>query len=383
MKIEAITLREISMRLKAPFETSFGKVVDRRILLVQLHADGVCGWGEVTVTEGPFYNPESTDISWIVLSKFIVPMVLGKTLHRAQDVRTLLSPIRGHEMSKAAVENALWDIEAQQKQVPLSRLLGGKYSEVASGVSLGIQLDSGRLISQISQELDAGYQRIKLKIKPDWDLKVISAVRIAFPEVKLMVDANSSYRIDQVSLLKGFDDFGLMMIEQPLAWDDIYEHSLLQPQLQTPLCLDECIHSVRDAVAAIEMGACRIINIKLGRVGGHSEAKKMQEFCLARSVPAWSGGMLESGIGRAHNVAMSALPGFVLPGDVSASQRYWHEDIIDPEIEVSRKGTIRVPDGHGLGYTVRTQRIEQLTCRRESWNATPVINAAGLETTMD
>ena len=341
MKIEGLIIREIRLRLKAPFETSFGTVLERRILLVEAYSEGVTGWGEITAGEGPFYNPESVDTSWIVFRDFVAPMVVGKNLIAASDLPAILEPLRGYEMTKAAVENALWDAESQQKGMSLAELLGGTQREISCGVSLGIRTHIEELCVAVEKELAAGYQRIKIKIKPGKDLKVIDAVRKRFPGIKMMADANSAYRLEDADLLKQFDAYDLMMIEQPLAWDDIYQHSKLQELLATPICLDECIHNFRHAQAAVELGACRILNIKLGRVGGHTEAKRIQEFCRGNSIPAWCGGMLESGIGRAHNIAMSTLPGFVLPGDVSASQRYWDEDVIDPEVEVTSPGRPR------------------------------------------
>jgi O-succinylbenzoate synthase len=268
-------------------------------------------------------------------------------------------------MTKAALENAIWDIESQRRGMPLARLLGGTAREVACGVSLGIQKSPEALFPVIEKELASGYQRIKMKIKPGKDLDFIAGVRRRFPHAKLMVDANSAYRLDQAAHLKKFDTYGLMMVEQPLAWDDMFDHAKLQAEIGTPICLDESIHNAPHARAAIELKACRVINVKLGRVGGHSEARRVEQVCRERGVPVWCGGMLESGIGRAHNIAMSALPGFVLPGDVSASQRYWEEDIIDPEVEVTRRGTIEVPVTPGLGYAIRRKRIERLTVRRE------------------
>jgi len=369
LRIEALTLREIHISLKSSFETSFGKIWERRILLVEACSDGLSGWGEVTAGEGPFYNPETTDTSWSIFCSFVAPLALGKDIDGPGDLPALLQPIRGHEMTKAGLENALWDIQAQRQGVPLARLLGGTAREIACGVSLGIQSDPETLLSQIERELEAGYQRIKIKIKPGKDVEFIAAVRKRFPTVRLMVDANSAYRLEQATHLKEFDAYDLLMIEQPLAWDDIFDHAKLQAQIRTPICLDESIHNAHHAAAAIELHACRIINIKLGRVGGHSEARRIQEICLQRSIPVWSGGMLETGIGRAHNIAMSSLPGFVLPGDVSASQRYWEEDIIEPEVEVTPKGTILVPATPGLGYSVRRKRIEQLTVRQQAFYA--------------
>jgi O-succinylbenzoate synthase len=369
VKIEALVLREINIRLKAPFETSFGRIWERRILLVEALSDGLSGWGEVTAGEGPFYNSETTDTSWSIFCNFVAPLALGKNVNQPGDVAALLAPIRGHEMTKAALENALWDIESQKRGVPLAKLLGGTASEIACGVSLGIQENPEALLSVVERELAAGYQRIKIKIKPGKDIEFISAVRKRFPNVKLMADANSAYRLADAAHLKEFDAFDLMMIEQPLAWDDIFDHVRLQQQLSTPICLDESIHNARHARAAIDLGACRIINIKLGRVGGHSEVRRVEEICRRRSIPVWCGGMLETGIGRAHNIAMSSLPGFVLPGDVSASQRYWEEDIIDPEVAVTPSGTIIVPTTPGLGYSVRKKRIEQLTVRQKQFQS--------------
>jgi O-succinylbenzoate synthase len=369
MRIENITLRELRMRLKAPFETSTEVTWERRVLLVEVGVDGLHGWGEITAAEDPFYNSETTETAWHITRDFIVPSVLGKSVATAAEVGTLLDAIRGHEMAKAGVENALWDIEAQQNGVPLAKLLGGTRSEIPSGVSIGIQPSTSTLLEKIDCELRAGYQRIKLKIKPGKDVGVVDAVRKEYPEITLMVDANSAYRLADTDRLKAFDEYQLLMIEQPLAWDDIYQHSLLQAQLRTAVCLDECIHNSFHAEAAIRLGACRIINIKLGRVGGHSGARQVHAICMQNAIPVWCGGMLESGVGRAHNIAMSALPGFVLPGDVSASQRYWDEDIIEPEVEVGAHGTIRVPETPGLGYSVRRKRVESLTVRQEHWKA--------------
>lgn len=369
MKIDEIILREIEMRLKGPFETSFGRISGRRIALLEVCCEGVSGWGEVTAAEGPFYNSETTDTAWTILCRFIAPLVLGKTIRTASEVMSLLEPVRGHEMAKAALETALWDVEARQERIPLWKLLGGTRPEIACGVSLGIRKDPQELIAAVEKELKDGYQRIKIKIKPGKDLDFVAAVRRQFPKINLMADANSAYRLADAEFLQNFDAFDLMMIEQPLEWDDMYHHSKLQPLLKTPICLDECIHNPDHAEAALNLGACRILNIKLGRVGGHARAKQIEELCRGRGVPVWCGGMLETGIGRAHNIAMSTLPGFVLPGDVSASQRYWDEDLIDPEVQVTPQGTICAPPLPGIGYAVRRKRIEQLTTRQETLRA--------------
>lgn len=371
MKVESICLREVRLRLKAPFETSFGVTHERRILLVEARADGVSGWGEITAGETPNFSAETTDTAWYVVSEFLAPLLLGRTLAAASEAARVMAPIRGHPMAKAGLENALWDVEAQQKGIPLAKLLGGSHNEISCGVSLGIQESIGALLEKIDTELAAGYQRIKLKIKPGRDTEVVAAVRQRFPQVRLMVDANSAYRLEDLATLKKLDEFYLMMIEQPLAWDDLHEHAQLQAQVQTPICLDESIASPRLAAAALALGSCRIINIKLGRVGGHSEAHKVHALCQSAGVPVWCGGMLESGIGRAHNVAMSTLANFCLPGDVSASRRYWDEDIIEPEVEVTPQGTIRVPTTPGLGYRPRVDRIDKLTVRQHLFRAQP------------
>ncbi len=311
MEIVAVRAREISMQLISPFETSFGITHNRRILLLEVHAkDGSSGWGEVTAGEGPFYNPETTDTAWMVLRDFLVPMLLGKDFIDPEAALEIMGPVRGHEMAKAGLETAIWDMFAVNQSVSLAKLLGGTRSEISSGVSLGIHKDVGKLLDRIAQELEAGYQRVKLKIKPGFDLDVVSAVQYKFPDIALTVDANSAYGLSDTPLLEQLDAFNLTYIEQPLAWNEIYQHAALQRRLKTPICLDECIHSLRDAQAAVELGACKVINIKLGRVSGHSEARKIEKYCMESEIPVWCGGMLESGIGRAHNIAMSSLPGF-------------------------------------------------------------------------
>jgi len=369
MKIESIVLREIHLRLKSPFETSFGTVQNRRILLVEVLADGVSGWGEVTAGETPGYNAETTDTAWHIISGFIGPSLQGRTLAHASDFPEIVANIRGQEMAKSGVENALWDAEAKIAGISLWQLLGGAKQEIDCGVSLGIRENPQSLLAKVEEELAQGYQRIKLKIKPGKDYDFVKAVRRAWPKILLSVDANSAYRPEDAEHLARFDEFDLLMIEQPLYWDDIYAHAKLQARLKSPICLDECIHNTRHALAAIELHACRIINIKVGRVGGHTEARLLQKICRERSIPVWCGGMLESGIGRAHNIAVSTLPGFTLPGDVSASCRYWDKDVIEPEVEVSGKGTIRVPTAPGIGYQVRSDRIEALTVRSETFSA--------------
>jgi O-succinylbenzoate synthase len=365
MKIDLVELREIRLPLVHFFETSFGRTTTRRIVLVRVEAEGLTGWGEVTCGEEPFYSHETPETAWHILRDFLIPWTLKKEWNNACDVAGRFRPIRGHNMAKAALEDALWDIEAQEKGVPLAKLLGGTLEEIPCGVSIGIQNSVQELLEKIERELAAGYQRIKVKVKPGWDLQVLERIRERFPGVPLMVDANSAYSLADLPRLKQMDRFSLMMIEQPLGWEDIIDHAKLQREISSPICLDESIHSAEDARKAIEIGACRIVNVKLGRVGGFTPARQLHNVCRANNVPVWCGGMLESGIGRAHNIAMSALPGFTLPGDVSASRRYWKEDIIDPEVKVSSQGTIRIPQTPGLGYSPNLARIEKATVRKE------------------
>jgi O-succinylbenzoate synthase len=367
MKLHAIELREIRLPLIHFFETSFGRTIERRILLVRtIDQDGNEGWGECTAGEGPFYSNEWIDSAWPTLQQFLAPMVLGQHLPTAADAWQLMKSVRGHRMAKAAIETACWDLEARRANVPLWKHLGGTQPEIACGVSIGIQDSAEQLLEKIEREVNAGYQRIKVKIKPGWDVEIVDQVRRRFPEIQLMADANSSYTLADVSTLKQLDRFNLMMIEQPLSHDDIFDHATLQRQIATPVCLDESIHSAADAQHAIQLGSCRIINVKLGRVGGHTQAKEVERVCRETGIPIWGGGMLESGIGRAHNIAMSTLSGFTLPGDVSASTRYWQEDIIEPPVMVSSRGTIKAPEKPGIGFDILFDRIDSLTVRRQA-----------------
>jgi O-succinylbenzoate synthase len=365
VKVQKITLREIRMPLVTPFETSFGRLTDRRMLIVQVESDGVSGWGESVAGEGPFYAPETVETAWHILRDFLWPIIKGRDFVTAGEVWQALDPVRGHNMAKGAVESAIWDAEARQKSLPLWKLLGGVHREISCGVSIGIKPTVEELISTVERELAAGYQRIKIKIKSGNDIVPVERLRQQFPRIRLMVDANSAYRLQDWPHLKRLEAYYLMMIEQPLGWDDIFSHVELQRKLETPICLDECIHTEEHARAAIDLGACRIINIKLGRVGGYVPARQIHDLCKSRQIPVWCGGMLESGIGRAHNIALSTLENFSLPGDVTASRRYWTEDIISPEVLVSANGTIHVPDGPGIGYEPRIDRIEALTARKE------------------
>jgi O-succinylbenzoate synthase len=369
MKIEAITLREIHMPLVHFFETSFGRIYSRSILLVTVHCDGVDGWGECVVGEDPFYSSEWIETAWPTLTKYLIPMLLGKTLTSPRECPALLGKVRSHRMAKGGLENALWDAEACQKKVPLWKLLGGTRTDIPCGVSIGIQDSIEQLLEKIQAELAAGYRRIKVKVKPGWDVNVLERIRSRWADITLSCDANSAYTLDQVEHLRKFDQFKLLMLEQPLWNDDIYYHARLQKDLRTSICLDESIVSARSAAFAVETGACRIVNIKVGRVGGFSEALAVHDVCHAHKIPVWCGGMLETGIGRAQNIALSTLPNFSLPGDVSASKRYWKEDIIEPEVEVSPQGMIAISNQPGTGYRVKPDLIEKLTVRKETLRA--------------
>jgi len=365
MQISRIELFEIKLPLVHFFETSFGRTYERRIILVRVEdATGAEGWGECTCGETPSYCEEFTDAAWITIEKILAPMVIGIEIERAEDVWNLMKRVRGNRMAKAAIETAVWDLEAKKLGVPLWKHLGGTRREISCGVSIGIQDSIEQLLEKIQTELDAGYQRIKIKIAPNWNYDVIKRVREKFGDILLMGDANSAFSLSDIDLFRRMDEFNLMMFEQPLAHDDIFDHAKLQKEIRTPICLDESIHSPEDARKAIEIGACKIINIKLGRVGGHAQARATAKVCREKNIPVWCGGMLETGIGRAHNIAMSTLEGFTLPGDVSASKRYWKEDIIEPPVEVTPSGTIIASEKPGIGYEVDRARIEELTTRK-------------------
>jgi O-succinylbenzoate synthase len=364
--IASVELREIRLPLVHFFETSFGRTVERRIVLVRVvDADGAEGWGECTAGEGPFYCEEWTESAWSTLKTYLAPMVLGREVERAAEVFSLMKSVRGNRMAKAALETACWDLEARRAGVPLWKHLGGVQREIPCGVSIGIQDSPEELLEKIERELAAGYQRIKIKIKPGWDANILERVCARFPGIHLMGDANSAYQLKDAPLFRSMDEFNLMMIEQPLAYDDMLDHAELQRQVRTPICLDESIRTPADAQHAIALKACRIINVKLGRVGGHSEARSVERVCRENNIPVWCGGMLESGIGRAQNIAMATLAGFTLPGDVSASARYWAEDIIEPPVIVTPRGTIIAPDAPGLGFEIKRERVETLTVRKE------------------
>lgn len=369
MRIDAIILRELQIPLVQPFETSFGVTLDRRVLLVELKAEGLSGWGECVAGEHPYFSEESIDTAWQVMLAELAPALVAADPAHGGKCPGIMGKVRGNRMAKAALENAVWDVEAQMRGIPLSELLGGVRESIACGVSIGIQPTLDQQLAEIEKELADGYQRIKLKCKPGWDTDVFEAVRKRWPDISLSCDANSAYRLRDADRIAEWDRYNLLMIEQPLWADDFYFHSILQKRLGTPICLDESIRNRRDALAAIEMESCRIINIKVGRVGGFSEAIAVHNAAQERGVPVWCGGMLETGIGRSHNIALASLQNFRLPGDVSASKRYWKEDIIEPEVIVSPQGEILVPDTPGRGFEVREDLVDRLTVRREEVRA--------------
>ena len=367
MKIEQVILRQIRMPLVHFFETSFSRTYERNIIIVEVLGEGLSGWGEITAGENPFYNEEWTASAWLIAKDYVAPRVIGKDLTSAADVDPLTRHIRGHNMARGGVEAAVWDLQARQNGNPLWKEIGGgARTEIPCGVSIGIQDSVEQLLDKIGTELDAGYQRIKMKIKPGWDVDVVRRVREKFTKVRLTADANSAYTLADAARLKRLDDYYLMMIEQPLAHDDIIDHAVLQAEIETPVCLDECIRSVHHMEQAIRLKAGRVVNIKLGRVGGFAEAKRVHDVCEAASIPVWCGGMLEAGIGRAHNIALATLPNFTLPGDVSASSRYWKRDIISPAVEVTPHGTIVVRDEPGFGYEIDHDFLKSLTVATET-----------------
>jgi O-succinylbenzoate synthase len=367
VKLERIALRELKLPLRHPFETSFGRTVDKHFLLVSASADGVTGHGECVADEDPYYLPETLGTVRHILRDFLAPAAFAAELREPRDLLPALARVRGHEMAKGGLEMAVWDLFARRAGVPLFQLLGGRAGTIPAGVSIGLQKNVATLLDHVAREVDAGYRRIKIKIKPGQDRALVAAVRERFPAVPLMADANSAYTLADVALFRELDAHDLMMVEQPLAWDDIVDHAELQRQIRTPVCLDESIRSRDDARKALDLGACRIVNIKPGRVGGLAASVAIQALCRARGADVWCGGMLESGIGRLANVHLQTLPGFTLPGDTSASARYFLEDLIEPPVTVSAEGTITVPEGPGIGHEIVWPRVEKATLARDEW----------------
>jgi o-succinylbenzoate synthase len=363
VKIDRIELRLLSLPLVHFFETSFGRTHSRTFILVTVEGGGLVGHGECVADADPYYSYETTETAWHIITEFLAPRLLGAAFEHPRDVYPSFKAVRGHNMAKAGLEMAAWDLYARQQDLPLAAVLGGTRSTVASGVSVGIQDSLEQLARKIEGELAAGYQRVKIKIKPGWDIEAVKMIRARFGAIPLMADANGAYTLADAEHLAELDRYDLMMVEQPLDYDDIRDHAVLARRISTPICLDESIHSVRAARDAIEAGACRIINIKPGRVGGLGESVRLHDLCAANSIPVWHGGMLESGVGRAHNIHLSTLPNFSLPGDVAASRRYYAPDLIEPPIDVQSDGTIRVPTGPGIGVTLVQNRVERATLR--------------------
>ncbi len=368
MRVERVELRLIEMELKEPFETSFGREEKRPAIIVSAMGDGLVGYGECVAGSGPWYSYETVKTAWHVLSDFLIPGVLHQKFSYPEELRLPWERIRGHPMAKAGLEAAIWDLFAKAQEISLAKLLGGVKDRVASGISIGIQSNIRALLEAIERSLERGYRRVKLKIKPGWDLQIIKSVRAHF-QGPLMVDANAAYSLEDLPLFKGLDELNLMMIEQPFSYEDLVDHAELQRQIRTPLCLDESIRSPEDARRALQLGSCRIINIKPGRVGGLAHAKRIHDGCQAKRVPVWCGGMLETGIGRAHNVALASLPGFTLPNDLSASDRYYRQDIIEPPFVLNSDGTLSVPQGPGIGVEVNARRLEHVTLEKRVYGA--------------
>jgi len=365
VRLDKITLRHIKMPMKAPFTTSFGTIDEKELLLIEAKDEsGVIGWGETVAFVAPWYTEETLKTTWHMLKDFLIPILLHKEIGHPDEVTSLFAPIRRNCMAKASIEGAVWDIYAQQTKQSLARSLGGQRQRIEVGVSVGIQASTAQLIEVIQSHIEKGYKRVKVKIKPGYDVEVVRAIRSVLPDLPLMVDANSAYTLNDIAILQQLDDYKLLMIEQPLATDDIVDHATLQKKIKTPICLDESITSFEDARKAIELGSCGVINIKIGRVGGLTEAKRIHDLCKENHIPVWCGGMLEAGIGRAHNIALTSLSNFILPGDTAGSSHYWYEDIIDPEVIV-KDGYIDVPQEIGIGYTPNMAVIEKLTISKE------------------
>lgn len=367
MKITEITIRHLQMKLNAPFTTSFGTFTNRDFLLLEAKdEDGTTGWGESVAFHSPWYNEETLKTNWHMLEDFLIPLILKREISHPDEVNEIFKSIRKNNMAKSTIEGAVWDIYAQQTNQSLASALGGNKDKIEVGISIGIQKSIDDLVARVDNSVKEGYKRIKVKIKPGWDIDVMRTLREKFPDVAIMADANSAYSLEDAELLKQLDEFGLTMVEQPLASDDIIDHASLQKQMTTPICLDESIHSLEDARKAVEIGATKIINIKIGRVGGLTEAKKIHDYCESKGIPVWCGGMLESGIGRAHNVALTTLSNFILPGDTASSNHYWEKDIIEPEV-VAENGYIQVPQTTGIGYKVDVETVESYTIDKKTY----------------
>lgn len=365
LEINKVVLRHMEMTLKTPFQTSFGTLSARQFLIVEVHSAGQIGYGECVVSGRPLYNEETVKTAWHLLEDFLIPMLYEKEyIEHPDEVSQLFSVIRRNNMAKSALEGAIWDLYAKQNNLSLAKALGGTKSEIQVGVSIGIKETLDDLLREVDGFVNEGYKRMKIKIKPGKDVDMIAGVRHHFPGIKIMADANSAYSLKDVDVFKALDELDLMMVEQPLAYDDIIDHAKLQSQIITPVCLDESIHSLEDARKAVELGSCKIINIKIGRVGGLTESVKIHDYCQSKGIPLWCGGMNESGVGRAHNIAVTTLPNFVLPGDTAGSSRYWNEDVILPEV-TALNGVIQVSDIPGIGYEVVPALLDKYTLEKK------------------
>lgn len=366
MLIKEVNVLKMKMTMKNPFTTSFGTFQEKDFLLLEVKDElGNTGWGESVAFHSPWYSEETLETNLHMIRDFLIPIVLHKEIEHPEEVNELFAHLRKNNMAKSTVEGAIWDLYAKRTKQTLAHALGGKAERIEVGISIGIHENIEDLVETVGGFIEEGYKRIKVKIKPGFDVNVMKELRRQFPDTPIMADANSAYRLEDIGVLKELDEFGLTMIEQPLASDDIIDHATLQAQLKTPICLDESIHSLEDARKAVELGSTKIINIKIGRVGGLTESKKIHDYCMAQGIPVWCGGMLESGIGRAHNVALTTLPNFILPGDTAASSRYWEEDIITPEVEVE-DGWITVPAAYGIGYAINREALDKYT--EKVWN---------------
>lgn len=368
MPITSITLRRLNMKLNNPFTTSFGTMQDKDFFIIEAaDGNGNRGFGESVAFTSPWYSEETVETNEHMIKDFLIKLLKENEIRHPSEVRGLFKPIKRNNMAKSAVEGAIWDLYAKQQNITLAKALGGSKQKIEVGISLGIQPTVEDLLEKVSRYVKQGYKRIKIKIKPGWDYDVLKEVRKQFPETPIMADANSAYTLKDISQLKKLDELDLMMIEQPLAHDDIVDHAKLQAAIQTPVCLDESIHSTEDARKAIELKSCRIINVKIGRVGGLTEAKEIHDLCLENGIDVWCGGMLEAGVGRAHNIALTTLEQFVMPGDTAGSSLYWEKDIIKPEVTV-QNGVITVPDKSGIGYDIDEDSLEQYSVAKSVFN---------------
>lgn len=369
LQIETVELRHVRMRLKSPFRTSFGVEHDRDCIIIRVHAGGLDGWGECVAGEFPGYSYETAGTAWHVLEEFFLPAIMKTPLRSARDLGRALAAYKGHPLARAGLEMAIWDLEGKLRGESLTAMFGGEKRRIPVGVSIGIQPTKAEMIKRVEEYLALGYGRIKVKIAPGHDLDVVAAVREVFPGIALQVDANAAYSIDDAGRLAGLDAYDLQLIEQPFAEDDLLDHARFQAEIESSVCLDESIGNRRHARQALEIGACRVINIKPGRVGGLTEAIAIHDLCLEAGMPVWCGGMLETGIGRAANLGLASLPGFTLHSDISASARYYELDLALPLFELNQDSTIDVPQGEGLGVTIDAEVLDKFTLRQGVYRA--------------